>query len=278
MTETTATNGALISPQLVTELLVKPLEAKSVVLSAGPVLIDSSAPVRIPRITGGPTGSAWVAEGGAIPEGDIATDEITALPSTLKGVKRIVRVSEELVRASETAVNPLFSDRIVTVVANEIDTAFLTGTGTSNTVKGLTNITGANAGVLDVTDADSLLDGLALAYAAEVTPTHWFVSGADFISLRKLKDTSGRYLLEADLTKDVTYRLFGLPVVVTNKLATGKAVLVDMGSVVIVRDIAPTVQVLTELYAATGEIGFKVQCRYDLAVTNSVAVTVLTAA
>jgi HK97 family phage major capsid protein len=145
-------------------------------------------------------------------------------------------------------------------------------------VRGLTNIAGANAGVLNVAQADSLLDGLALAYADEVTPTHWFISGADFISLRKLKDTSGRYLIESDLTKDVTYRLFGLPVIVTNKLATGKAVLVDMKSVVVVRDIAPTVQVLTELYAATGEIGFKVQTRYDLAVTNPVAVTILTAA
>lgn len=275
-TENTAGNAAFIQSEIV-DLLVKPLEAASVVLAAGPRIIDSSEPVRIPRVTGGPA-PQWVAEGGVIPEGDIGSDEIPALPTTLKSPKVIVRATEELMRASRIEISQLFQERIVTAVANMIDTAFLTGTGASNTVTGLTNISGANAGVFNNAEPNSLLDGLALAYADEIKPTHWFVSGADFIALRKLKDNNGRYLIESDVTKDVTYRLFGLPVIVTNKLAIGKVLLVDMGRVVVVRDIAPTVQILTEAYATTGEVGFKVSTRYDLAVTHAEAVTVLTKA
>ena len=50
-----------------------------------------------------------------------------------------------------------------------------------------------------------------------------------------------------------------------------------MVAVVVVRDIDAQVQILTELYASTGEVGIKVSTRYDLAVTHPEAVTVLNA-
>jgi HK97 family phage major capsid protein len=53
--------------------------------------------------------------------------------------------------------------------------------------------------------------------------------------------------------------------------------LVDMVAVVVVRDIDAQVQILTELYASTGEVGIRVSTRYDLAVTHPEAVTVLNA-
>lgn len=158
-----------------------------------------------------------------------------------------------------------------------MDTAFLTGTGSSNTVRGLTNIAGANTADLDVTDADSLLTALGVAFAHEVQPTHWILNGADFIALRGLKDNNGRYLIQPDVTSDVAYRIHGIPVLVSNKLAEGKALLVNMNHVVVVVDEAPTIQVLTELYAGTGEIGFKVSHRADIGVLHPEAVTILTA-
>ena len=85
-------------------------------------------------------------------------------------------------------------------------------------------------GDLDAADADSLLDAIALASAAEVMPNRWFVNGTDFIALRKLKEAtdSSKYLLESDITSGPTYRLFGVSVTVTNKLPQGTAVLADM--------------------------------------------------
>ena len=81
-------------------------------------------------------------------------------------------------------------------------------------ITGLINQAGVQTGDLDVADADSLLDAIALASAAEVIPNRWFVNGTDFIALRKLKEAtdSKKYLLEADITSGPTYRLFGIPV------------------------------------------------------------------
>ena len=62
-------------------------------------------------------------------------------------------------------------------------------------------------------------------------------NGTDFIALRKLKEAtdSKKYLLESDVTSGATYRLFGIPVTVTNKLPAGKAVLADMSQVAIAK-------------------------------------------
>jgi HK97 family phage major capsid protein len=143
-------------------------------------------------------------------------------------------------------------------------------------ITGLINQAGVQAGELDVTDADSLLDAIALASAVEVMPSRWFVNGADFVSLRKIKDTTGKYILESDVTSGATYRLFGIPVTVTNKLKVGKAILADMSQVAIARDLAPSVTILTERYADYDQIGIRVVTRYDLGVLHPEAVIVLT--
>ncbi|MBS1691930.1 MAG: phage major capsid protein [Actinobacteria bacterium] len=148
----------------------------------------------------------------------------------------------------------------------------------ANGIRGIINQPGVQTGELDVTDADSLLDAIALASAAEVTPTRWFLSGADFIALRKLKDGNDRYLIESDVTKDTTYRLFGLPVTVTNKMATGKGILADTSQIAIARDLAPSVTILSERYADYDQIGIRVVTRYDLGLLHPQAVIVLTAA
>lgn len=146
-------------------------------------------------------------------------------------------------------------------------------------ITGLINQAGVQTGDLDVADADSLLDAIALASAAEVMPNRWFVNGTDFIALRKLKEAtdSSKYLLESDITSGPTYRLFGIPVTVTNKLPEGTAVLADVSQVAVARDEAPSVTILSERYADYDQIGIRVVTRYDLGLLHPEAVIVLTA-
>lgn len=148
----------------------------------------------------------------------------------------------------------------------------------SNGITGLVNQPGVQTGELDVIDADSLLGAIALASAAEVTPNRWFVNGTDFIALRKLKEAtdSKKYLLEAEVTSGPTYRLFGVEVIVTNKLKQGKAILADMSQVAIARDEASSVTILSERYADYDQIGIRVVTRYDLGLLHPEAVIVLT--
>lgn len=277
-TETTATNTALLQSQ-VANILVQPLEAASIVLSSGVRVFDTAGPLRIPKLTAGAS-VGFVAEGGAIPEADVSFGEVSLMPSTLKSLKVLIRFTNELLRQSVLGLDAVLRQRLVTDVSNALDTALLTGAGTSNTIKGLINQTGVQTGTLNTADADSLLDAVALASAANVTPNRWFISGADFIALRKLKEATGskKYLLESDVTSGPTYRLFGIPVTVTNKLATGKAVLADTTQIAVARDIAPTVKLLDQTFATTDEQAIRVVTRYDIGLLHPEAVIVLTAA
>lgn len=276
MVETTASNPELLQEQ-VAQLLVQPLEAASVVLASGVRIFDTAGPLRIPKLTSGAS-VGFVGESELIPEGDVSFGEIKLMPSDRKSLKVLIRFSNELLRQSVIGLDATLKTRLVTDVSNALDDALLKGTGASKSITGIINQTGVQTGVLDTTDADSLLDAIALASAAEVTPNRWFISGADFIALRKLKDGNERYLLEDDVTSDVTYRLFGIPVTVTNKLAGGKAVLADTSQIAVARDLAPSVTLLSERYADYDEQAIRVVTRYDLGLLHPEGVIVLTAA
>lgn len=276
MTETTATNPELLADQ-VSQLLVQPLEATSVVLSSGPQIFDTSGVLRIPRLVSGST-PTFVGEGGLIPDtAEVDFDEIRLMPTNRKSIKLILKYTNELVRQSVIGIDSVLKTRLTTDVSNALDDALLAGTGASDSITGIINQTGVQTGELDVANPDSLLDAIALCHAKEVTPSHWFLSSSDFIAIRKLKDSTGKYILEADLTADATYRLFGIQVVVTNKLPVGKAVLLDTNQVAVARDIAPSVTVLTERYAEFDMVGLRVVTRYDLGLLHPEGVVVLSA-
>ena len=276
-TNSTSTTAPVILSEQVQSLLVQPLEAQSVVLASGPRIFDSASPIRIPKLVSSAE-PAWVGEGELIPDHDVEFDELQLMPTDRKSIKTMVKMTNELIRQSVGSLDVVLKDRLVTDVASKLDDALLGGTGADSTVTGIINQAGTSQAVLDVTEPDSLLDALAVAAASEVTPNRWFLSGADFFSLRKIKDADGKYILQADLTADATYTLFGVPVTVTNRLAAGKGVLADMSQVAIVRDLNPTVTVLPERYAEYDETAIRVVTRYDLGLLHPEGVVVLTSA
>lgn len=274
--ETTASNSTLVAAQ-VQQLVINPLEQASSFLAAGPQIIDSNQPVRIPRISG--TSAGFVGEGELIGDGSVTFDEVTALPSSLKSIKVWLPVSNELLRGSAvTGLDSVLKTRLLTDVAKAADAAFYAGAGTSNTIKGIVNQTGVQTGELDVTDLDSLLDAIALAHAENVTPNRWFMNPQDYIALRKIKRGTGdaAYVVDPDVHTDTTYSLFGIPVTVTNHLAVGKAVLADMAHVVVVRDTDANVFVADQTLAAYDSVAIRVTLRMDTVLTQPKAVVVLT--
>ncbi|MCK8615860.1 phage major capsid protein [Gordonia sp. C13] len=274
-TQTTATLSTLQQTQI-QQLLVQPLESESVFLASGPKVIDTNGPIRIPRIASGLT-VGFVAEGGTIPESSVGLDEVSMLPSTLKSLKVISRVTSEVLRSSAQALDAILKQRLVTDTAKALDVALFTGTGSSNTIRGLLNQTGVATGTLDADEPDSLLDGIGIARANEVKPNRWFLSPADYLSIRKVKDADGRYILQPDLTQTGQEVLFGVPVTVTAQMPTGKAALADMSMVAIARDMSPSVTVDSSRYFDTDEVALRVVARYDLALLQPKAVTILTA-
>ena len=235
--------------------------------------------MRIPKLTSSsPVG--FVGENEEIDDEHATTfDELKLMPTERKSLKVIERYSRELVRQSVIGIDSVLQNRLVKVVGDALDQALLTGDGSDDSITGLIEQDNVQPAELDVTNADSLLDAIALASAAEVTPNRWLINGDDFIALRKLKEevNSSKYLLESDVTSGPTYRLFGIPVTVTNKLSSGTAVLADMSQVAVARDLAPSITVLTERYAEFDQLGIRVVTRYDPGLLHPEAVVLLTA-
>ena len=262
----------------VAALLVQPLEAASVVLSSGVRIFDTAGQLRIPKLTGS-SAVGFIGENEEIPSTHATTfDEVVLMPTDRKSIKVIERFSRESVRQSVIGLDAVLKARLLKVVGDQLDTALLTGTGADDSITGIIEQDDIQTGELDLTDADSLLDAIGKAVTAEVTPNRWFLNGEDFIELRKLKEAtdSSKYLLEADVTRDATYRLFGIPVTVTNKLDPGVAVLADTSNIAVARDVAPSITVLSERYAEWDQIGPRVTTRYDLGLLHPEAVIVLT--
>lgn len=271
---TDSTNANTLIKEQVAEFLVQPLEKASVILNAGATVFDSSEPLRIPTITEG-VNPQWVGENEQIPEDEVTTDEIALMPTNRKSIKVITRVSNELIRMATLSVSSVLEQRIVSDVRMKLDDALLSGDGADNSITGLLNQPGVTTGAFDASDPDSIIDAIGSLNALEVTPNRIIVSGADFTSLRKLKDSSGRYLLTPDITAGAVGSLFGTPVSVTNKLTAGTAIVGDMSAVAVVRDIDPRVDILRERYADFDQTGIRVVTRYDLGLIRPNAVAVL---
>ena len=281
--EVTSGNSTLIQSQ-VASLLVQPLEQASTFLAAGPVVLDSSSPVRVPRIANGVT-AGFIAEGSQISDGDVAFDEVTLLPSTLKGLKVLVKLSTELIRTSVVGLESVLQTRLVTDVASALDAALWDGTGSSNTIKGILRASGIATGTLDLTDPDSLIDGLAAAQGNKVTPSHWVMTSASFAALRKLKvgETDARYLFDpATIQNGTELRLLGLPVILTDNIPAvstkNRVALVDFSKVVVARDVNAEVKILDQTFGDYDSIGIRVVSRWDTALLQAKAVTLLTEA
>jgi HK97 family phage major capsid protein len=277
MAASTTSTSSLIAEQ-VASLLIQPLEAASVVLSSGVRVFDSSEPLRIPTLTSG-ISAGFVAEGAAIPDADVSFSEINLMPSDRKSIKAITKFTNEALRQSTIGLDAVLRQRLVRDVASALDTALLTGAGTSKSITGVTKQSGVTTGTLDASDPDSLLDALGTAAANEVTPNRWFLSSADFTTLRKVKASgTGDYLVQPDVTQGARFAVFGVPLTVTNRLPTGTAVLADTSEIAVVRDVAPSITLLSELYAANDMQGIRVVTRYDLGLLHPEGVQVLTAA
>lgn len=275
MTETRADHPELLHEQI-SSLLIQPLEAQSIVLNSGVRIFDTAEPLRIPKLVGS-SEPDWVGEGELIPEHDVDFDEVSLMPTDRKSIKTMIRFTNELLRQSVIGLDSVLKGRLVSDVSRKLDAACLIGDGTNGSVTGIINQPDVQTGVLDASDPDSLLDALAMASAAEVTPTRWFISGADFFTLRKLKDNDGKYLIVSDLTADAKYTLFGVPVTVSNKIPAGTAVLANMSEVAVARDTNPTVKLLDQRYAEYDEQAIRVTARFDLGLLRPEGVIVLTA-
>ncbi len=284
MAVSTVTASELTAEQVLTTL-VAPLEAQSVFLAAGPRIVDTAGPLRMPKM-GPATSPAWHGENEQISEVNPTFDEISLLPSTMQSIKTLTRFSNELARQSVVALDAALRARLVADVASTLDAQLLSAGGDGVTKpKGLFAYAGQTLPVGGTLTLDHLLDAEGLALGANVNPSalKWVMQSREFIKLRKVKATDGNYIVQPNVAAGAGYTLFGHGVVVTNRTPdttgttpTARVGLVDFSALVVARDVAPSVKILDQTFGDFDQQALRVVARYDAGPVNDEAVIALT--
>ena len=267
---------------VVQKLLVTPLEAASTFLASGPRIFDTASPITVPVLTGA-FSPGFVGESELIPEGSgVAFDAVGLLPSTMKSIKSLIRMSSESLRQSTQSLDSVLQDRLVRDVSGQLDAQAWSATGDGVTiprgvlapanVAGFRKIDAAGAAI----SLDVLHDayGAALADDVPLSGLKWVMSPTMLTSLRKIKQATGsrQYVLTEDMTTGPAgLRLLGLPVTVTKRLAPSGAtqapkehlLLWSPSSWAVARDLSPTAVVDRSRFLEYDQVALRIVSRFD---------------
>lgn len=226
--------------------------------------------LNIPRITAFGS-SGWTAENTAFTESDptFATASLSAYKAT-----HIAQVSEELLQDSMFDIAALLAEIMGQNLGVLTNTAYVVGDGsakptgiTTQTTAGKTGATGQTTSIIG-DDLVDLLHSVLRPYRASAS---WLMNDASVKVIRKLKTgVSGdnTFLWQPGLQAGQPDTILGRPVYtdpdVPVMAANAKSVLFGDFRGYWIRDAGGiSVQRLNELYAATGQVGFRVFLRTD---------------
>lgn len=282
-TPISTTTAQALTAEQVQKILIEPLESASVFLAAGPrKFVSNGSPVRIPKL-GAATDPGFIGENEQIGEVEQDFSEITLLPSTIKSIKTITRFSNELARQSILSLSEVLQQRLVIDVASKLDKEFIAGDGGSGTTPlGVLNYSGTQViSSVGAVALDPFMDAIGelLAANVDISSCKLFVRPETFTALRKIKDGNERYQLQPDPTQDGVFRLFGIPVTVTDRIPkttgdtpTTQAFIADFAQIAVAVDQAPSVKILDQTYADYDQMAIRVTARYDAAPLNAEAI------
>lgn len=174
--------------------------------------------------------AAVVAEAGNKPESTFSFEKYNV---NIETVAHWTKISEQLA-ADAPAVQAFINTRMQYGLQNKIDQQLVTGSGTSGELAGFLKSGNYHdySSAITIDTGDTLIDFAAKIQAAiesnNYAPQYLLLNPMDWTKLTLLKDTQKRYLLggPAGIT---TQQLWGLPVVTTAAVPTGKYLLTDFG-------------------------------------------------
>ena len=275
-------NTPQLTKEQVATTLLRPLEAASVFLAAGPTIFDTDgSPLRLPVAPGTQQDNLqWIGESELIPNQDYELSEISLLPSTMRSIKTLTRFSNELARQSIVSLDSVLQSRIVNDVAARFDQQFLSAEGDGiTTPKGLFAQTASED--VDTTGDLSIatvLEGLGVALANNV-PTEGltlFVRPENYMQLRAESDADGHSFIQPDATRGLVSPVLGTKVTVSNRIPEGRAALVDMKSLAVVRDVFPQITMLDQTFGDYDQRAIRVVSRADLGVLDKASLITFT--
>jgi len=121
------------------------------------------------------------------------------------------------------------NNRLVHKVQNRIDYQIVNGDGSAPNISGITD--SGNFTAFSPTTGEGAIDSVARAIAAvsgrDYNPTAIIMNTADFWAIQRAKGSTNDHYLYGQPAGNLGQTLWGLPVVATNQLASGKLIVAD---------------------------------------------------
>ena len=264
----TDSEGGYLCPDEYERTLIQALEEENKLRSLCKVIRTASGDRKIPLVASHGTAS-WVDEEGVIPESDDSFGQITL---GAHKVASIIKVSDELLQDSVFDVESYIATEFARRVGDAEEAAFIVGDGAGKPIGMLHETNGAATGVTAASataiTADELID-LVYSLKAPYRKRAIFLFNDQTIkSIRKLKDGNGQFLWQPGLQQGQPNTLLGYSYETSTHMpligAGAKPILFgDLSSYWIADREGRSIKRLNELYATTGQVGFRVTQRLD---------------
>lgn len=264
----TDSEGGYLAPDEFEKTLIESLEEQNIFRQLANIITTSSGDRKIPVVATKGTAS-WVDEEGIIPESDDSFGQVSIGAYKLA---TMIKVSEELLNDSVFNLESYIAKEFARRIGAREEEAFFIGDGTGKPT-GIFNATGgaslgitaASATAITIDEIMDLFYSLKSPYRKNAIFT---MNDATVKAIRKLKDGNGQYIWQPSVTA-------GQPDTILNRPVKTSAYVPTLGSAA--KTIAfgdfsyywvadrqgRSFQRLNELYAATGQVGFKATQRVD---------------
>lgn len=276
----TDSEGGYLVPDEFERTLIEALQEENIFRQLANVIMTSSGDKKIPVVAA--KGSAsWVDEEGVIPESDDVFGQVSIGAYKLA---TMIKVSEELLNDSVFNLEQYIAKEFAKRIGSKEEEAFFVGDGIGKPT-GIFNATGGGGvGVTTASASAITMDELMDLFYSLKSPYRknavFITNDATIKNIRKLKDGNGQYLWQPSLTAGQPDTILNRPI----KTSAYVPVIASAAKTIAFGDFSyywvadrqgRAFQRLNELYAATGQVGFKATQRVDGKLILAEAIKVL---
>jgi HK97 family phage major capsid protein len=287
MSKGTSSTGGYLVPEEWGNSLITSLVAQSPVLGLARSFVTSSgdkmhfpvvtfdsgtAPLNQPNLK-----AAAIAEAGTYAETE---DTVSEIQFSAYKYGTVARASDELIRDSLFPIDNLIREQATKTLGYTIGSVVATGSG-SSAPQGYNNAsistTAASSSALAADELITVQHSIGVPYRQNA---QWVMSDSALSAVRRLKDSSNRYLLQWDYAAGAPQTILGKPVTVDPFLpavATGAkhTVYGDFNAGFGIRRVAGiNIRTLFEQYALNGQIGWRIDVSLDSRLLDPAALAV----
>ena len=264
----TDSEGGYLVPDEFERTLIESLQEENIFRSMAKVITTSSGDRKIPVVATKGT-AFWIDEEGAIPESDDSFGQVSIGAYKLA---TMIKVSEELLNDNVFNLESYIAKEFARRIGSKEEEAFFIGDGTGKPT-GIFNATGgaqlgvtaASATAITVDEVMDLFYSLRSPYRKNAL---FVMNDSTVKAIRKLKDGNGQYIWQPSIQAGQPDTILNRPVktsvyVPTIASASKSIAFGDFGYYWVADRQGRSFQRLNELFAVTGQVGFRATQRVD---------------